>query len=66
MIPQSSFEPEIFIYLDIDISYNSSSDMWAAGCLLFEMCLLRMPFNAPDFTSLVLKILQGDYDPIPR
>ena len=40
--------------------------MWAAGCLLFEMCLLRMPFNAPDFTSLVLKILQGDYDPIPR
>ena len=40
--------------------------MWAAGCLLFEMCLLRMPFTAPNFTSLVLTILQGSYDPLPR
>ncbi|XP_069104709.1 LOW QUALITY PROTEIN: uncharacterized protein [Argopecten irradians] len=46
--------------------YNHKSDMWAAGCVLYEMCCLRVPFNAPDFDSLVMIILQGKYDPIPR
>ncbi|XP_033760753.1 serine/threonine-protein kinase Nek4-like [Pecten maximus] len=46
--------------------YNHKSDMWAAGCVLYEMCCLRVPFNAPNFDSLVMIILQGKCDPIPR
>ncbi|ESO95840.1 hypothetical protein LOTGIDRAFT_227195 [Lottia gigantea] len=46
--------------------YNHKSDMWALGCVLYELCCLRVPFSAPDFTSLVMIILSGSFDPIPR
>ncbi|XP_021344811.1 serine/threonine-protein kinase Nek5-like [Mizuhopecten yessoensis] len=46
--------------------YNHKSDLWAAGCVLYELCCLRVPFNAQNFDSLVMKILQGKCDPIPR
>lgn len=35
--------------------------MWSVGCILYELCALRHPFEANDFESLVLKILQGAY-----
>ncbi|KAL3847169.1 hypothetical protein ACJMK2_018095 [Sinanodonta woodiana] len=46
--------------------YNSKSDMWAAGCLLYELCCLRAPFDGPDLTSLIIKIVNGQYPPIPE
>ncbi|KAK3586649.1 hypothetical protein CHS0354_024255, partial [Potamilus streckersoni] len=46
--------------------YNSKSDMWAAGCLLYELCCLRAPFDGPDLTSLIMKIVSGQYPPIPE
>ncbi|XP_052218811.1 serine/threonine-protein kinase Nek3-like isoform X2 [Dreissena polymorpha] len=45
--------------------YNDRSDMWAAGCLLFEMCALQVPFHAQMFDSLVAKILKAEYEPLP-
>lgn len=40
--------------------------MWALGCVLYEMCTLHVPFNAKDFDSLVMKIMTGQFDPLPR
>ncbi len=46
--------------------YNHKSDMWAAGCVLYELCCLKHPFDAVNLSALVVQILQGKYSPIPR
>lgn len=46
--------------------YNHKSDIWALGCVLYEMCALRQPFHALSFDRLVDKILQATYDPLPK
>jgi NIMA (never in mitosis gene a)-related kinase len=38
--------------------------MWALGCLLYEMCTYRHPFEAANQGSLILKIVRGRYTPI--
>ena len=44
--------------------YNDKSDVWALGCILYELCTFRHPFNAKNQVSLILKILKGTHDPI--
>jgi len=39
--------------------YSFASDMWALGCVLHQLALLRMPFEAKSLPVLVAKILQG-------
>jgi len=46
--------------------YNEKSDIWALGCILYEMCSYKRPFNASNQAALILKILKGKYDPIPK
>jgi NIMA (never in mitosis gene a)-related kinase len=45
--------------------YNEKSDVWALGCLLYELCTYRHPFEAQNQASLILKIIRGKYSP-PR
>ena len=45
--------------------YHEKSDVWACGCLLYEMCTLNPPFEASNQLSLALKIKNGKYDMIP-
>ncbi|XP_047736482.1 uncharacterized protein LOC108677560 isoform X2 [Hyalella azteca] len=45
--------------------YNSKSDVWALGCVLYEMVALKHPFEATCMKSLVLKIMKGSYQPVP-
>ena len=48
------------------VSYNQKSDMWAAGCVLYELACLQYPFLADNFNELVLTILHGKYKPLPQ
>lgn len=45
--------------------YNWSSDVWAMGCILFEMAALRVPFDAANIRALVTKITRGPTPVIP-
>ncbi|KAJ8328361.1 hypothetical protein O5D80_003719 [Batrachochytrium dendrobatidis] len=45
--------------------YNEKSDIWALGCVLYEIICLKKMFSAHNLPALVLKILRGTYDPIP-
>ncbi|XP_064829270.1 NIMA-related kinase 12 [Oncorhynchus masou masou] len=49
-----------------DIPYSSKSDVWALGCLLYEICSLRPPFAASNLLSLLSKIIRGEYSPVPQ
>jgi len=44
--------------------YNNKSDIWSLGCVLYELCTLRHPFEATNQAALILKILRGNYSPI--
>jgi NIMA (never in mitosis gene a)-related kinase len=45
--------------------YNEKSDVWALGCVLYEMCTFRHPFEAKTQAALILRIIRGKYDSIP-
>ncbi|XP_038051792.1 serine/threonine-protein kinase Nek6-like [Patiria miniata] len=48
-----------------DIPYNNKSDLWALGCLLFEMCAFAPAFDANNLISLFYKIVKCEYAEIP-
>lgn len=43
-------------------SYTCPSDMWALGCVLFELCALQVPFEASSLEQLLRQIVTA---PIP-
>ena len=46
--------------------YNDKSDVWALGCILYELCTYNHPFNAKCQASLILKIIQTTPEPINK
>ncbi|XP_076354780.1 uncharacterized protein LOC143249195 [Tachypleus tridentatus] len=45
--------------------YNNKSDIWALGCVLYELSTLKHAFEAKNMKNLVLKIIRGSYPPVP-
>jgi serine/threonine protein kinase len=45
--------------------YDSKSDIWALGVLLYELMTFKMPFNAVSLPLLSIKINRGVYAPPP-
>lgn len=48
-----------------DMPYSSKADIWALGCLLYEMAALNYPFIANNIVTLYYKIVKGDYKSLP-
>uniref|UniRef100_A0A8C5E6S4 Serine/threonine-protein kinase Nek3-like n=1 Tax=Gouania willdenowi TaxID=441366 RepID=A0A8C5E6S4_GOUWI len=46
--------------------YNNKSDVWSLGCVLYELCTLRHPFQASSWKNLILKVCRGSYPPLPK
>ncbi|NXK04327.1 NEK11 kinase, partial [Herpetotheres cachinnans] len=45
--------------------YNTKSDIWSLGCILYEMCCMNHAFTGHNFLSVVLKIVEGDTPSLP-
>lgn len=52
--------PEIFK----NKPYSYKSDVWALGCVLYEMTTLNHAFDATSLNGLACKIIKGRYPPI--
>merc|ERR1719309_257613 len=45
--------------------YDHKSDIWALGCVLYEMLSLRQAFTAENLGELVVKIVSGSIPALP-
>ena len=47
-----------------DKPYDSKSDIWSLGCVIYEMCALNPPFRAQSMEELFKKVIRGYYPDI--
>ena len=45
--------------------YDSKSDIWSFGCIIYEMAALSPPFKATDLQGLYKKVKTGVFNAIP-
>ncbi|KAF4516945.1 hypothetical protein B566_EDAN005546, partial [Ephemera danica] len=46
--------------------YGPKSDVWASGCILYEMICLHKAFEATNLPALVNRIIKGEFEPVPE
>lgn len=46
--------------------YTASSDIWALGCIIYELCAQKPPFDAKTHFDLIQKIRRGQFETIPN
>ena len=44
--------------------YNNKCDIWSAGCIIYEICTLHVPFRGTNFKELFDNISLGKYSDI--
>lgn len=48
-----------------DKPYDTKSDIWSAGCVIYEMASLKPPFRATDMDGLYKKVTNGVFKKLP-
>lgn len=48
-----------------DMPYDSKSDMWGLGCVIYEMAKLKPPFRGADMSALFRKVTEERFERIP-
>lgn len=74
MLRRNEYFAETFVgtpyYMSPEIvkgsKYDRKSDVWAVGCLIYEMCSLRPPFKGKKFHQLSANISIGKFSSIPN
>lgn len=46
-----------------DEPYNIKADIWSLGCVIYEICMLKPPFNSTDMDGLFEKVQKCRYEP---
>lgn len=46
--------------------YNSKTDIWSLGCILYELCALKKPYKASNINQLIVAIFNGSYEPLTK
>ncbi|EMP28027.1 Serine/threonine-protein kinase Nek5 [Chelonia mydas] len=49
---------------DFGIARMLNKDIWSLGCVLYELCTLKHPFEGSSLHQLVLKICRGHFIPV--
>ncbi|KAJ3597442.1 hypothetical protein NHX12_000967 [Muraenolepis orangiensis] len=44
--------------------YGEKADIWALGCILYQMTTLQTPFHSTNMLSLATKIVEAAYEPV--
>ena len=39
-------------------SYDGKTDIWAIGCILYELCSLRKAFDAGNLGAITVKVMR--------
>ena len=48
-----------------DSPYDSKSDIWSLGCVIYELCALEPAFKSKDMKELFSKVVKGKFSEIP-
>ena len=43
---------------------RNAANIWKAGCIIYELCTLNLPFEGNNAKEIAMKILEGKYEPI--
>jgi serine/threonine protein kinase len=47
-------------------SYSKPADVWALGCVLYDICALKPAFHSFDMPGLLVKIKSGKVPLLPK
>lgn len=45
--------------------YDQKSDMWMLGCVLYEMCMYKRPFEGDSLNQVLTLITKSNYPKLP-